>query len=41
MEPMTPYDRKMVHDTVATVEGVESASRGEDPERRVVISRVR
>lgn len=41
LEPMTPYDRKMVHDAVATVEGVESASRGEDPERRVVISRVR
>ena len=41
LEPMTLLDRKMVHDAVATVEGVESASRGEDPERRVVISRVR
>lgn len=41
LEPMTPYERKVVHDAVATVEGVESASRGEDPERRVVISRVR
>ncbi|HEU4355785.1 MAG TPA: RNA-binding cell elongation regulator Jag/EloR [Actinomycetota bacterium] len=39
LEPMTPYERKVVHDAVATVEGVESASRGEDPERRVVISR--
>lgn len=41
LEPMTPYERKVVHDAVASVEGVESASRGEDPERRVVISRVR
>lgn len=41
LEPMTPYERKVVHDAVATMEGVESASRGEDPERRVVISRVR
>lgn len=41
LEPMTPYERKVVHDAVATVDGVESASQGEDPERRVVISRVR
>ena len=41
LDPMTPYERKVVHDAVATVEGVESASRGEDPERRVVISRTR
>lgn len=41
LEPMTPYERKVVHDAVASVDGVESASRGEDPERRVVISRVR
>lgn len=41
LEPMTPYERKLVHDAVATVEGVESASQGEDPERRVVISRSR
>lgn len=38
LEPMTPYERKVVHDTVATVGGVESFSRGEDPERRVVIA---
>jgi spoIIIJ-associated protein len=36
---MTPFDRKVVHDTVARVEGVESFSRGEEPERRVVIRR--
>lgn len=37
LEPMTPYDRKVVHDAVAGVEGAESSSRGEEPERRVVI----
>ena len=37
MEPMTPYDRKVVHDAVAGIAGAESSSRGEDPERRVVI----
>jgi spoIIIJ-associated protein len=37
LEPMNPFERKVVHDAVATVEGVRSSSRGEDPERRVVI----
>lgn len=37
LDPMTPFERKIVHDAVATVEGVESSSRGEDPDRRVVI----
>lgn len=37
LEPMTPYDRKVVHDAVAAVEGADSSSRGEDPDRRVVI----
>lgn len=39
LEAMTPYERKVVHDAVASVEGVESSSRGEDPDRRVVIRR--
>lgn len=39
LEPMPPYERKIVHDAVATVAGVESSSRGEEPERRVVIRR--
>ena len=38
LEPMNAYDRKIVHDVVAGVDGVESFSRGEDPERFVVIS---
>ena len=37
MEPMSPYERKIVHDAVASVGGMESASEGEEPERRVVI----
>jgi spoIIIJ-associated protein len=37
LEPMNPFDRKVVHDAVAAVAGVASASRGEEPERRVVI----
>jgi spoIIIJ-associated protein len=41
LEPMTPFDRKIVHDAVATIEGVESSSRGEDPDRRVVIRSTR
>jgi spoIIIJ-associated protein len=39
LEPMNPYDRKVVHDAVASVPGADSASRGEEPERRVVIRR--
>lgn len=39
LEPMNPYERKIVHDAVATVRGAESSSRGEEPERRVVIRR--
>ena len=41
MDPMTSYERKIVHDAVAEVDGVESSSEGEDPERRVVIHRRR
>src|SRR5581483_8061860 len=37
LEPMTPFERKVVHDAVATVEGVVSESEGEEPERRIVI----
>jgi spoIIIJ-associated protein len=37
LEPMNPFERKVVHDAVARVSGAKSSSRGEDPERRVVI----
>jgi spoIIIJ-associated protein len=38
LDPMNAFERKIVHDAVATVDGASSSSRGEDPERRVVIS---
>ena len=37
MEPMGPADRKVVHDTVNDIAGVETGSEGEEPRRRVVI----
>ena len=37
---MNPFERKVVHDAVGTVAGVESSSEGEEPRRRVVISPV-
>jgi spoIIIJ-associated protein len=37
LAPMTPFERKIVHDAVATVTGVETESEGEEPERRIVI----
>ena len=36
-EPMSPLDRKIVHDTVNEIEGVATFSEGEEPRRRVVI----
>jgi len=38
LEPMTPRERKIVHDALKDVSGVESKSEGEDPQRRIVIS---
>ena len=37
LEPMNPADRKVVHDTANTIEGVRTISEGEEPHRRVVI----
>jgi len=37
MEPMTAADRKVVHDVIADIEGVETTSEGEEPRRRVVV----
>jgi spoIIIJ-associated protein len=37
LQPMTPFERKVVHDAVAAIEGVHSESEGEDPRRRVVV----
>jgi spoIIIJ-associated protein len=37
LEPMSPPDRKVVHDTVNDIDGVRTMSEGEDARRRVVI----
>ena len=36
LEPMTPFERKVVHDVVAAA-GLRSASEGEEPQRYVVV----
>ncbi len=36
LEPMTPFERKIVHDAVAAA-GLRSESEGEEPNRRVVV----
>lgn len=37
LSPMNPFERKVVHDTVASIDGVRSESEGEEPNRRVVV----
>ncbi|MBY8852656.1 single-stranded DNA-binding protein, partial [Saccharothrix sp. MB29] len=37
LHPMTPFERKVVHDAVAGVAGAHSESEGEEPQRRVVV----
>jgi spoIIIJ-associated protein len=37
LEPMDALERKIVHDAVAAIAGVDSGSRGEEPNRFVVI----
>ena len=38
LEPMNPYERRIIHSKVAEIEGVYSNSIGEEPFRKVVIS---
>lgn len=38
LEPMNPYERRIIHSAVAKIEGVNSKSVGEEPYRKVVIS---
>ncbi len=38
LEPMSPADRKVIHDAAATREGVSSYSEGESPRRYVVLT---
>jgi spoIIIJ-associated protein len=37
LDPMTPFERKIVHDAVSVVDGVHSESEGAEPSRRVVV----
>ncbi|HEV2088289.1 MAG TPA: R3H domain-containing nucleic acid-binding protein [Cryptosporangiaceae bacterium] len=35
LDPMNPFERKVVHDAIAALSGVRSESEGEEPNRRV------
>lgn len=37
LSPMTPFERKIVHDAIARIDGVDSESTGVEPSRRVVV----
>ncbi len=37
LSPMNPFERKVVHDAIAEIDGVISESEGEEPNRRVVV----
>ena len=37
LDPMTPFERKVVHDAVSAEDGVVSESEGEEPNRRIVV----
>jgi spoIIIJ-associated protein len=39
LEPMNPYERKVIHSTLQHIDGVTTRSEGEEPYRRVIISR--
>ncbi|MDD6187848.1 MAG: KH domain-containing protein [Oscillospiraceae bacterium] len=36
-EPMSPYDRRIIHATISEIEGVRSESKGEGSQRRVMV----
>ncbi|MDL2232544.1 protein jag [Ruminococcaceae bacterium OttesenSCG-928-L11] len=38
LEPMNPFERRIIHATISEIEGVSSTSTGEEPNRRVVIT---
>jgi spoIIIJ-associated protein len=37
LDAMNPFERKVVHDAIAVIDGVRSDSEGEEPERYVVV----
>lgn len=40
LEPMSAYERKVVHDTAGSIEGITTFSEGVEPKRRVVIKAI-
>lgn len=38
LEPMNPYERRIIHSTVAGIEGVNSKSIGDEPYRKVIVA---
>ena len=38
LEPMNPYERRVIHSAVSAIEGVTSRSVGEEPYRKIIIS---
>lgn len=41
LEPMNPYERRIIHSTVSEINGVTSRSVGDEPYRKVIISSTR
>jgi spoIIIJ-associated protein len=41
LEPMNPYERKVIHATLQEIDGISTRSEGEEPYRKVVIERER
>ena len=37
LEPMNPYERRIIHSELQNVEGVSSYSEGKEPYRRLII----
>jgi spoIIIJ-associated protein len=40
LEPMNPYERKVIHTTLQQVDGIVTRSEGDEPNRRIVIEKV-
>lgn len=38
LEPMNPYERRIIHSVISEIEGVSSRSVGEEPYRKIIIS---
>lgn len=38
LEPMNPYERRVIHSAISKIEGVSSRSTGEEPYRKIIIS---